>query len=104
MKIIKRLSEMISEEIADADKYITCALKYKDENQELAKMFFNLSVEEMGHMDILHSHVSTLISDYREEHGDPPPAMMAVYDYLHEQQIENAASVKAKQLLYKESQ
>ena len=101
MMIIKRLSEMIGEEIRDADKYISCALKHKDENPQLAETFFRLSLEEMQHMSLLHDQVVRIIEDYKRQKGDPPPGMMAIYDYLHEQHIENAGEVKAKQLLYK---
>lgn len=101
MEIIKRLSEMISEEIQDADKYATCALKHKTDNPALADVFFRLSNEEMAHMTMLHDQVVRIIDQYRRESGEPPAPMMAVYEYLHEKQIEDAAAVKAKQAMYK---
>jgi ferritin len=101
MKIIKQLSEMMSEEIADADRYAECALRHKGENNQLADLFYRLSNEEMQHMALLHDQASRLILEYRTQHGDPPEAMMAVYNYLHEKQIDEAAKVKAKQSMYK---
>jgi rubrerythrin len=102
MKIIQRLTDMISEEISDADKYAECALKHKDDNRELAETFYRLSTEEMNHMGMLHDQAVRIIENYKKEHGDPPPEMMAVYNYLHEKQIEHASAVKAKQMLYKD--
>ena len=102
MKIIKELSEMISDEIQDAKNYADQALKFKAENQNLAETFFKLSQAEMDHMGMLHDQATRIIETYRKEHGEPPAAMMAVYDYLHEKQMDEAAQVKAKQALYKE--
>ena len=56
----------------------------------------------MRHMTLLHGEVAGVIQKYRQEHGEPPAEMKAIYDYLHEKQIKKAAEVKRLQEMYRE--
>jgi ferritin len=102
MKIIKCLSEYIHEELGDAKKYAEKALKIKQEHPETAELLYQLSLEEMTHMNRLHKNVEMIIANYRNQKGEPPAAMQAVYDYLHEQAIEKAKEVKILQEMFRE--
>lgn len=102
MKIIKTLSEKITEEICDAKAYVKMAVEYKDEYPDLSRTLYNLSLQEMDHMAVLHNSVTEIIKRYRDTNGEPPADMMAVYDYLHKNQIEKSLEVKMLQSMYKE--
>lgn len=101
MKIIKEIMEEMSEEMEGAGHYAEMALKYKDSDKVLADMYYNMSLQEMKHHDDLHAQVVRMIAEYRKEHGEPPTAMQAIYDWEHEKAISNAKEVKAAQAMYK---
>lgn len=97
MKLIQKISEMIEDELDGAEEYITCALKHKTDNPTLAKVFYDISMAEMQHVSILHNEVTRLIEEHRRKVGEPPAAMMAVYNYLHERHMEEAHEIKMYQ-------
>lgn len=101
MKLIEKLSEMIEDELEDAEKYIKCAMNYKESHPTLATTFFRISNEEIGHANLLHDQVTAIITEYRKEHGDPPEKMFAVYEYLHNKQIAKANEIKIMQSVYR---
>ena len=90
MKLIKDLTEMIEEEIEGAGHYAKLAVMHKSDMPVLAKTFYDISTDEMRHVDLLHSEVVKLIEEHRKTKGEPPASMLAVYDYLHEKHIEEA--------------
>ena len=101
MTIIKCLSEKIEDELHDADEYIDLAMRWKQDEPDTANVFYELSLEEMNHVDKLHKEVTELIEDYRRDHGDPPKEMMTLYDYLHEKHIGQATQIRIKQGIFK---
>lgn len=101
MKIIKKVSEMIEDEIGGALEYARKACEWKEAYPKLAAAVFDLSHEELTHIARLHDEVVRLIEKYRQEEGEPPADMMAVYDYLHKRHIDDVAGIKRYQEMYK---
>ena len=101
MKVIKKLEELIEEEIHDSKKYAKLAAEYKHEHPALAQVLFNISTQEEAHMNMLHTEVVKLIEAHRKTHGDPPEAMMAVYDYVHKRNIEKMGEARNYQDVYR---
>lgn len=101
MKVIKTLEELIEEEIHDIKKYAKLAVEYKDDDPALAQVFYNLSTQEDGHQASLHTEVVKIIEQHRRTHGEPPAAMMAVYEYVHKKHIDALADARMYQDMYK---
>lgn len=102
MKLIQQLSEMIEEEVEGACEYAKEAVKHKDDDPMLAKTFYDIAGMELQHVSMLHEQVTRIIEHHRKEHGEPPTAMLAVYDYLHEKQIEKVNKVKHYLAMFRE--
>jgi hypothetical protein len=102
MLIIKELVKQIDEELKDSRKYAEKALKNKHEHKELADVYYMLSNEEMKHVGILHGEVVKIIREYQEKNGDPPAAMKAIWDWKHEEHIEEAHEIEIMQKSFAE--
>lgn len=96
MEIIKQLVGKIDDELEDAQKYINLAYKTKDSYPQLADVYYKLSLEEMGHMTMLHDQVVKIINDYKKT-NEVPVGMQVLYDYVHEREVKWASKIKAKQ-------
>ena len=75
MKLIEWLCDQIEDEVHGAKCYAKKALEIKEEFPDVADGLWMMSNEEMKHMQTLHTMVTKVISDYREEHGEPPASM-----------------------------
>ena len=100
MEVIKCLSEDIGNTLDIAEHDIKKAFKYKEQHPIAARAFYNKSVALMDTIKLSHDAVVALIEGYRKEKGEPPVSMMAVYDYIHERQISQAAMIKNLQDMY----
>ena len=43
-----------------------------------------------------------IIEDYRKNNGEPPAAMMAVYEYIHQKHIDNLAEARRYQEVFRD--
>lgn len=101
MKLIKYLEDAIEEEIEGVKGYAKKAVELKDEHPALAQVLYNISVQEDAHQAALHKEVVKIIEDHRRTHGEPPAAMMAVYEYVHQRHIDALADARRYQDVYK---
>ena len=97
MKEIKMLSKQMKEELHDACAYIKEAICYKDSDRDLAEMYYTLSKAEVEHADMEHNQALRLIKG-----KEAPESMKAVWEYLHEELIEEKAEIKRLQAMYRE--
>ena len=102
MKLIKELEDLIDEEISDMKKYAKLASEMKNEHPSLAQVFYTLSSQEEAHQAMLHNEVAKIVEEHRKREGEPPAAMMAVYDYIHKKHIEKLAEARRYQDIYKQ--
>lgn len=100
MKEIKLLMEHIEEELEDAYTYARLSVEYKPTDSGTSELFYKLSEEEMDHMRRLHKATERLIEGYRRQKGEPPEAMMAVYNHLHQRATCKAERVGVLQNMY----
>lgn len=103
MKIIRDLEELIEEEVSDVKKYAKMAAELKHEHPGLAQVLYTISTQEDTHQSALHTEVVKIIEEYKRTKGEPPAAMMAVYDFMHKRHIEKMAEARRYQELYKNS-
>lgn len=101
MKLIKKLEELVEDEIHDVKKYAKMAAEVKAEYPSLAQVLYTISTQEDTHQAAIHTEVVKIIEDYRKKHGEPPATMMAVYEYVHQKRIDNLAEARRYQDVYK---
>lgn len=101
MREIREVVKDIKCELKHAYKYAEEANKHKTEYPTLADAYYKIANDGLTHMDLLHKEIVMLIDKVRKAGTTIPSGMMEIWDYEHEQMIEDAAEVKAMLMLYK---
>lgn len=102
MRIIKKITEQISEELCDAEKYIKCAMNQKSDFPQLADVYYKLSNEELGHANALHDQAVRLIDEWKKKmEKEPPDYMKEMWNEEHDEFIEEMAEIKVMIDMYK---
>ena len=102
MRIIKKLTCLIDEELGDAEKYAKLALEYKDDHPTIAELFNSLSSEELKHMSYLHDAVVKLIAEHENDPDPRTEGMKLAHQLLHERAIEKEKEVRILRSMFRE--
>lgn len=101
MKKIKCIIENIREEVTGAENYAKMAVKYKIDDSALANTYSTIAAQELDHVNFLHAQVVRMIQAYKSEHGEPPEAMMTVWNWEHDDIVDKVSRVKVLLDMYK---
>lgn len=101
MKQIKTIVKDIKEEISGATHYAKLATQYKDTDKALADAYYSMANQELAHVDLLHAQAVRMIKAYQATGKEVPVAMQAVWDWEHENQVDDVARVRALLDAYK---
>lgn len=101
MRLIEQLQELIDEEVCDVKKYAKLAAEVKADRPALAQVLYTISTQEDSHQAAIHAEVVKIIQEHRKTKGEPPAAMLAVYDYQHRKSIDKLAEARKYQDVYK---
>lgn len=95
MKLIADMVDEIMEEYDGAEKYAKKAVRFQTDRPALSRKYLNMAKQELEHGDNLHAEIVAVIQEYRAKNGQPPEAMMMVYEWEHKKMIDHVARVKA---------
>lgn len=102
MRIIKRLSEQIEDEVDGVIGYAQDALELKYSDPQTAEKYYKLANVENGHVAILHEMVVAKIEEARGRAKEPPPQwMLNKWDEQHKRIIEKMEKAKTFLSMYK---
>lgn len=97
MHKIKCLVKDMHGELDAAERYTRHALKFKEEDKELAETYARVARQELEHCELYHTQAVRVIREYNKE---PPEAMQAVWDFEHERIMERTAKIKVELQMY----
>ena len=101
MKQIKMLAREIREELRGAERYAKLANEYKGEDRQLADMYYELARQELKHAGMEHDQATRLIKDSKDRGNVPTDAMMQMWEFEHEQDLEDEKAVNILLDMYK---
>ena len=103
MKMIKKVSDAIRENIHEAREKINMAYRLRDADKAVADWWRDMAAAHLAFNEKGHSNVARLIEQAKAEHANDPmiPGMMAVYNEIHADLKREAAEVQAMISAYK---
>lgn len=96
MRRLLKAVEAMDQELSNAEKYLDCAIKAREDDQELYATYLKIAENESQNAELIHSTIVKLVDKYKSEHTEIPEAMKEMWAWKHERYIEDYAKFKHK--------
>ena len=103
MKILKDLIKKSEDTLEEIEWYAEKALHFKQDHKSLADVYNKIGEMHITIYDMLHKEMVELIDEHRRMGHQPPPEMLAIWEYEHEKLIKEFAEAKTMVEEYKKS-
>ena len=103
MKMIKWASDIIKNNLHEAEKYISKAYELREANKDAADWCKEMAAKHLDFNGKGHELVKRLIADYAAsgQHSDLAPGMQVVYNDIHADMMRKHAEIMAMVSNYK---
>lgn len=102
MKVIKDLVCVGKDELKDAERAIKLAMQYKGVDDTTAEIFATIAKQKYDNATVLiHGREVSLIKEHKAKGKEVPAAMQAVWDWEHEQLMEEATEIAMMMKTYR---
>lgn len=103
MKILKDLIEKADDTLEEVEWYAERAHVLRHEHKALADVYIKVAEMHVTIYNMLHERMVELIKEQREKGVEPPPAMLAIFEYEHEKLVKDFSEAKMLIEEYKRS-
>lgn len=94
MKILKELIQKADDTLEEVEWYAEKAHILRHEYKALADVYIKISEMHVTIYNMLHERMVELIKEQREKGVEPPPAMLAIFEYEHEKLVKDFSEAK----------
>lgn len=91
MQEIKKLVQVIDDEIEGAEEYLDLAEEFKTTHPDVSNILHSIGLEEINHVQKLHDGVVILIN---KQKTPPPEYMLKMWEYLHAKYMNKLRKLK----------
>lgn len=104
VNLMHDLYSMMEEEIDGAETYAAKALSYKASMPDLAKMFHQMSGDEMKHASMIEAEIKKTVTVEKAKNPQTTDhTMESIYSFMHDQFAARVVKVRVMQEKFKEA-
>lgn len=94
MKILTDLIDKMEDTLEEIEFYATKAHHFKTEHKALADTYIKVASMHVNIYNMLHDRVVELIDEEKRKGVQPPPEMVAIWNYQHEKLVREFSEAK----------